>query len=488
MKILVLALLCSTAFANDHLRTIYNTLDPYSVSQSLAFYELYPASEEGNEALKRSCDLLKTKSAVDVQKVATFINRTKGRGELTSSDCAIIERMAAHLNNRKLAGYLSTCEDDVLKLDPKEIDLGKALLLSQTGDSDEARKYSALLDLMALQILAKLPQEPTFYDKIKATNQFIFQQMHFRFPPQSIYAEAIDLFTFLPSVMDDHLGVCLGVTALYLALAQRIDLPLDIITPPGHIFVRYDDGQNLINIETTARGIHIESEHYLGINTRKLDKRELKEVIGMTHVNQASVFLHQGKFDQAVAAYKKAWPYMEGDALLSELLGYSLVLTDQDREGRALLEKVKDHIPDHAVQKRVLAEDYLNGKTDKEGIRVVFSQVDETRESILAKQEKLQAVLKKHPHFRDGLLQSAICYVQLSRYKEALEQLLRYHALDPNDPTVEYYLAALHAERHDFKNCWQHVEKAELLTKSRDSDPRVLRDLRLELLSQCPSH
>ena len=481
-----LILLFTCSFFSGDLRTLYNTLDPSSVSKSLAFYELFPQSEEGNEALMRSCYLLDAASPYDVALVAPFINKTRGRTELKEEECAIIERMAQKLPNRQLKGYGAKSEEEVLKLPSEEIDLGYALLLSQTGDFMEARKYSALLDLMALQILAKLPEGADYYAKIKGTNQFIFEQMHFRFPPQSIYAEAIDLFTFLPSVMDDHLGVCLGVTALYLSLAQRIDLPLEIITPPGHIFVRYHDGETLINIETTARGIHVPSEQYLGMNTRKLDQRELKEVIGMTHVNQASVFLHQGHFEKAVASYKKAWPYMENDALVTELLGYSLILTDQDEEGRALLERIKEHVPDFAIQRRVLAEDYLLGNTDKEGIRAVFRQVDQTRESILKKQEELQKVLVRFPKFRDGLLQSAICFLQLSRHKEGLEQLLRYHALDQSDPTVEYYLAALLGERHDYQGCWKHLEIANKISEARGFVPRPLKELRLELERVCP--
>ncbi|MCP5469903.1 MAG: tetratricopeptide repeat protein [Chlamydiales bacterium] len=491
MKKVLFLLLFSTAFGADHLRTLYNTLDPLSVSKSLAFYELYPNRPEGNEALLRASELLKWPRPYEVAKVINLVNRTKtGASELTEEECAIVEQLAAHLPNRRLRGYEAKSEEEVLQLTSSEIDLGKALLLSQlAGQEDalkQARSYSALLDMMALQILARLPQDASPMEKIKATNAFIFEQMHFRFPPQSIYAESIDLFTFLPSVMDDHLGVCLGVTALYLAIAQRIDLPLEIITPPGHIFVRYHKDEMLVNIETTARGIHMPSEAYLGINTRSLEERELREVIGMTHFNQASVYLHSQQFDKAAAAYLKAWPYMEGDTLLSELLGYSYLLCDEDEKGEALLRKVRDHLADHAVQKRALAEDYLEGKTDKEGIRSVFLQVDTTRSSILEKQKLLQEVLQRHPNFRDGLLQSAVCYLQLGRTKEALAQLRKYHVLDPNDPSVEYYLCALNGERHDFKACWEHLRNAERITKSRNFYPKVLRDVRAELIRHCP--
>lgn len=485
-KIIFFLTISNLAFAT-HIRTLYNTLDPQSVAQSLAFYELYPEAEEGQLALSRACDLLKTEVAVDV--LAPVVNRLSGTSEdLTEKELTLIEGLAAHFPNRKLKGYQAKSEQEVISLPSDQIDLGKALILSQMDEGAQlaARNYSALLDLMALQIMARLPEHATAEQKIKETNRFIFQQMHFRFPPQSIYAKDIDLFTFLPSVMDNHLGVCLGVTALYLAISQRIDLPLEIITPPGHIYVRYNDNTQLINIETTARGVNMPSESYLGVNTRRLQLRTLKEVVGMTHVNQASVYLHSEKYTKAKHSYEKALPYMPDDEFLEELLAYAYLFDGDEQKGRALLEKVKDVVPDHAVCGHVIAKDYLEGKVDAEGIKAIFYQVDDSRNSIMAKQKKLYAVLEKYPEFRDGIHQLAVTWVQLNRTKEALELLLRYQELCATDPTVNYYLSVLHGERNDLKGCWKYLKIAEELTKQRRFYPKALRDLRLELSIHCP--
>src|SRR5665647_1570782 len=105
---------------------------------------------------------------------------------------------------------------------------------------------------MALQILARLPPKASPQQKILKINELIFDEMRFRFPPHSLYAKDIDVYTFLPSVLDSHRGVCLGVSILYLCIAQRLDLNLEMITPPGHIYVRYRTTDQTINIETTA--------------------------------------------------------------------------------------------------------------------------------------------------------------------------------------------------------------------------------------------
>ena len=470
-------------------KTLYNSLDPGSLTQALAFYELYPESEEGKAALQRASRLLTGSIEALSGSLARLVHRGNSSA-LSESEVVAIEHLAAHLPNRKLKGYLAQSEKEVLALPSEEIDLGRALLLSQLDGEEGAitttRAYSAKLDLIALQILAKLPPNATSEQKIRATNHYIFEEMHFRFPPQSRYAKEIDLYTFLPSVMDNHLGVCLGVSNLYLAIAQRIGLPLEVVTPPGHIYVRYRDGEKITNIETTARGIDVPNERYLGVNTRKLKERTVKETIGMTHFNQASVFLHNESFEKAVKCYEKAKLYMPDDPLVKELLGYSYLFVDKVELGKQLLEEVRDMLPEEYVAKENMAADYLDGRVDKEGIRAIFMEVDETRSSILEKQRRIKEVLDRYPNFQAGWHQLAVSWLQLHRFKEATSALKRFHELNSNDPVAEYYLAILHGERRDFPSAWNYLKNAEAITRKRDFSPKALRELRRELIILCP--
>ncbi len=471
------------------LTSLYSSLDPHSLTHSLAFYELYPDTQEGKAALQRARTFLSTNFELPVHLLVPMVNRF-GHKELADPELDLIESLAGHFPNRNFKGFYAQTEAEMIALPAEEIDLGRALLLSQyDGDPEMASKvrlYSAQLDLIALQIEGRLKPNARPIDKIHAINAFIFEEMRFRFPPQSIYAKDIDLYTFLPSVMDNHLGVCLGVTALYLSVAQRLSLPLEIVTPPGHIYIRYREEEKIFNIETTAHGIDLPTEEYLNVNTRSLQTRTIKEVVGMTHVNRGSLLLHQGNFELAAQSYQKARPYMPNDFLVNELLGFSLIFTGEREEGCELLAKVKDYLPDTAVSKQREAEDFLNGKVDEEGIQAMFMEVDENRESILVKQKRLQEVLKKFPEFRSGIHQLAVTWLQLHRYKEAIDLLKRYHSIDPYDPTVEYYLAILHAERMDYKSAWEFLRNAEALAQARDFSPKALRELRKELITLCP--
>jgi regulator of sirC expression with transglutaminase-like and TPR domain len=505
MKNLSLFFLCffsSVMGADPKLTALLSSLDPLSVAEHLAFYDLYPETEEGKKSLAHAWNLLNqsqvplknrelTLPTFDIQAIISLITRQPFDAPviLNQEQLDATQTLGKNFANRKLKGYAIWTKKELLALPPEEVDLGRGLLINQFDEKrEEIEQYEAGLDLMALQILARIPQAATTEEKIQEMNRFIFQEMRFRFPPHSIYAKDIDLYTFLPSVMDSREGVCLGVSILYLSLAQRIGIPLEIITPPGHIYVRYRDGVQVTNIETTARGIHTPSETYLGIDTRYLQQRNIKEVIGLAYMNQASVAWNQNDHAKVVELYERASPYLPDDPLLKLFLGLNYLFIGKKKEGKALLEPLKGYTFDHTVSAETLPEDYLKGRIDAEGIKTVFIPVDETRTSILEKQKKLEATLARYPRFRAGLLQLATTWLQLGRQSEALVALEKYHAIDPNHCIVEYYLASICLERHDYNLAWTYLKRTESLLQAREHKCRALRYLRDSLRRLSPEN
>lgn len=486
----------------QRIRMLYNSLKPNSVAQYLAFYELYPHTTEGQQALRQGWALIapNTKpvsllpSNPIIEAMVALVNKQPHSAaiSLTQEQLAQIAELGKELPNRKLRGYAAKHEQQVLELESQDIDLARALFLSQLGDSPEAlasmHSYEALIDLIALQILARLPKEASARQKIETINHFIFHEMGYRFPPQSVYAKEIDLYTFLPSVLDGRRGVCLGISLLYLALAQRLNLPLEIITPPGHIYVRYKDSQEIINIETTARGIDTDCDIYLSVDTFRLEQRQLKEAIGMAHFNQAALYLQSNAFDKALEAYDKAKNYLLEDHQLIELMGLCLILTGKTDEGKELLKKAM-HMPDAcSIKSNRAAEDYLAGLVDEEGLRALFIAVDEKRSSIIAKQRTLQQVVEKYPRFRDGLFALATTWIQLHRLNEALACLEKYHEIDSTDPKVEYYLTLLYMERYNYPKSWQHLKQTEQIVYAHTSHCKTLQYTRRELEHLSPEN
>ncbi|MBM3208476.1 MAG: hypothetical protein FJZ57_07775, partial [Chlamydiae bacterium] len=331
------------------LESLHRTIHPRSLIQQLAFYELYPETSEGKKALKIACGLLFGDDSVeatsltlpdlDVYSMIGLVNKQWKESDLviTEKQLSVIDKAASRLEHKKLDGNYVWTKEEVLNLPPEEVDLARALLIYQfESDSDQKQKikeYEATLDLMALQILAKLKKYPSPEEIITEINDFIFHEMKFRFPPHSLYAKDIDMYTFLPSVMDSRLGVCLGVSTLYICLAQRLGLDLEIITPPGHIYLRYNNGNKLINIETTARGIHLPTETYLGINTQYLQRRNIKEVVGLAFFNQASVMSAREDHKGAIRLYEISLQYVKDEPLFKMLLGMHYLFDGQKVEG-----------------------------------------------------------------------------------------------------------------------------------------------------------
>lgn len=489
------------------LRALYNSLDPSSLSQHLAFYELYPQSSEGQQAFHDAYRLLTGSDttfnpihpvslpaslASSIHGIVGLVNKRPDTPtlDLSHAELELINKLANRLYNRRLVGYQAPSEEFILKLQPHQIDLGRAILLTQLGNEPDAiskiKSYEATIDLMALQILTKISFDAPPSQKIRAINRFIFEDMGFRFPPHSSYAKDVDLYTFLPSVLDSRRGVCLGVSILYICLAQRLNLDLQMVTPPGHIFVCWRQDDQVINIETTARGIHLPDEKYLGVDTRSLQQRNIKEVVGLAHFNQASVYWERNLHEKALASYTKALPYLPEDKLLIKLMGLNTLLKGDIDRGKELLQQVVNHIPEDAVSKDTIAEDFLNGNVGVDGIEAIFMHVDEKRESILTKRKAIEAAIEKYPKCREAHFSLAGSWLQLHRTAEALEALSRYHALDTTNTTVEYYLAALYAERLDYNNAWKHFRIAEALAKQRNHHPEALLELRKALAKQCP--
>ena len=497
--------LCFCARETRSLQSIYTSLDPTSIFQHFAFYELYPDTPLGKQALAHAWKLLHEKRApqhilpsIDVQSLIQFVNRppdAENFAALSDKQLQLIESLGKHLKNRSLKGYGLWDAQEMKKLPSEEVDLARAIFLSEMEeDTPEARlkirSYEAHIDLMALQLLARIPENASPPETVRAINEMLFNEMRFRFPPHSLGIKDVDLYTFLPSVLDSRRGVCLGVSILYLCLAQRLDLNLQIITPPGHIYVRYVDPETgeETNIETTARGIDMPSENYLGIETRKLQQRTMREVVGMAFMNQAAVSWHRGKNEMTIKLYERARQYLSpDDYLLNMFLGFNYLFAGREEEGKKLLRSIQGVVPDYAVCADTVSEDFLAGKTDAEGIEAVFQEVDETRNSILKKQKRIEKVLEKFPEFRQGILHLAITYLQLGREKEALPHLTRYAKIHPKDPTVQYYLAAIHLQRFNYNEAWKHLQQTEEILSGCNHHPRALKELKKSLQRACPA-
>ncbi|CDR34027.1 transglutaminase family protein [Criblamydia sequanensis] len=458
----------------EKVKVLYSSLNPSSISEHLAFIYLYKDTNMGETALRHlyqllkiKCDNLKDLAAppLDPNLWLSLICQENISDKVSFSGNVLkdLSRLGAHLGNRKLQGNLAQTENEILNLPEDQIDLARAVLLnSLDGSIESVYYYEILLDLMALEIASTLPANASPPEKIEAINSFVFDKMRFRFPPQSV--QSMDRYTLLPSVMDSRRGVCLGVSILYLSLAQRLDLSLEAVTPPGHIYLRYLDNGREINIETTARGVHVDTDHYLNPFTIALETHSIKEVVGLAEINRGSYYLKKGRYEEALNAYRKAENYLPDYSSLQEMLGFTNALLGRKEEAYYCLQKAASNPSKFYLHNNTIAEDFLLKRVDEEALHLLCSDESETRSDLVKQKTKLEDLLKKFPNFYSGYFLMAELYSKMNRPGETLDWLEKYHQLDNRHPISAFYLSALFLERSHYLKAWDYFRQYESLT------------------------
>src|SRR3990170_2225196 len=93
---------------------------------------------------------------------------------------------------------------------------------------------------------------------VSALNRFLFEEERFTYDCTAGNPEKY----LLDPVLSRRRGNCLGLTSLYLILAERLSLPIHGVYVPTHCFARYDDGRVRLNIETGEKGADQSNARY----------------------------------------------------------------------------------------------------------------------------------------------------------------------------------------------------------------------------------
>ena len=221
---------------------------------------------------------------------------------------------SAHLANANKRGLHARSFEDILRYRDDQIDIGTAALIisEEWSDGVSGLHYRAQLDEMAQEILRRLKEKnlrPNF-KAIPIINHYLFEELGFSAVPNADNPDDL----FLHSVLDKRKGYCLSLSILYLALAERVGLPVCGVVVPGHFFVRYDSRAVRLNIETTAKGGKASDQHY--ITTRNVPADEYHslymknltemETLGCLLNNLGVVYMDAGQHRKALTALDRA--------------------------------------------------------------------------------------------------------------------------------------------------------------------------------------
>ncbi len=221
---------------------------------------------------------------------------------------------SASLDYSKSGQYITSI-NKILKLDDSQIDLATALLLAsrEWNSYTNHRKYIFEIDRMADEIYKNSIKKSGQTDPInlvKEINRYLYEQKGYTAVKDANNPDDL----FLHSVIENRQGYCLSLSALYLSIGERLELPLYGVVVPGHFFVRYDDGVNRFNIETTSSGNLATDQHYIekfkvpsnGHDHLYMQNLTKKQTIGCFYNNLGNCYQNIGQTDKALEIFETA--------------------------------------------------------------------------------------------------------------------------------------------------------------------------------------
>jgi len=147
--------------------------------------------------------------------------------------------------------------------------------------------------------------------RIQAMSRYIFDELGVRATDDLGDPSSL----LLASVLHEKKGYCVGVVSLYLALARELDVPIDAVATPSHVFLRYDDGTTRVNIETLRGGAAVSDEEYIrehriapGPIAAGVYLRDLTDdaFLAQVHNNLGVIYSRRGDYERAAAQYDAA--------------------------------------------------------------------------------------------------------------------------------------------------------------------------------------
>jgi len=194
----------------------------------------------------------------------------------------------------------------------------------------DINKYLKKLDEMTEELRVKIGSQTDPEKVVDLINEYLYKDNAMRVGRMDFSLKGVDLFVdistpvseddfWLDGVLDANQGSCLGFTILYLALAERLNLPFYGVLLPGHIFVRYDNGKYQHNIEPTNQGEKYTDEDYYTGKFSPLSKftpqpdyfylknMSRKQVIQCFLMMRGRYFKGKKMYDQALADFNRAF-------------------------------------------------------------------------------------------------------------------------------------------------------------------------------------
>jgi tetratricopeptide (TPR) repeat protein len=351
-------------------------------------------------------------------------------------------------NEGKLGLYARSIEQ-VLRLEPEQVDLAAAaLIISERWSKNvNGRRYLQRLDDMALEIRNRLRAKRVPPNRaIVVINEYLFEELGFKSVKEATNPNDL----FLHTVLDKRRGYCLSLSILYLSLAERLNLPIYGVVVPGHFFVRYDDGREAFNIETTSKGGTAPDKHYITKFKVPMDYPESIYMVNLDKVQTLGCLLNNlGNTYSNIGDAEAALVALETAVQINPTLGESHM-----NLGNIYLKKgwVTDAIHEYHTALEINpseAKTYFN-------LGNAYAKQERLNNAVT---EYLQS-LELDPNCTDTYKALAMAYSRQDMFGQAILRLRQAMMLKPKDSTLYSQLGEVYSQKGDYQQAISQYKKA----------------------------
>jgi len=188
--------------------------------------------------------------------------------------------------------------------------------------------YNNSVAYYRMMMLATVLQEDfnAHYDPERAIPQLLGQ----RESNNVFFADSKDVFIHGLLGGERH-GTCSSLPVLYVAVAQRLGYPVDLASAEEHLYLRYEEGTNHLNVDAAGEGFitHPDDEyrkwpHALTDEEIKtygyLQPMSHKQILGAFLTMRAMNFTSARKFDEAADSWAAASRYLPSTPVLERIM------------------------------------------------------------------------------------------------------------------------------------------------------------------------
>ena len=422
------------------------------------------------------------------------------------------------LANENKDGLYAKSIEQVLRLEPKEIDIGMAALIvsEQWSDAVAGRQCQRQLDDMAYEIRERLQAKKikTGPLAIEIINQYLFDELGF-----SSLKEATDPNDlFLHTVLKNKKGYCLSLSVLYLAIGERLGIPLYGVVVPGHFFVRYDDGRLRFNIETTSKGGNASDEDYIKkfkvpaqtngsiymknlnaletlgcffnnlgnsyieVGNKKQAQEALERAVEInpalpeSRTNLGNIYLEAGRVDEAIRQYRYALQNGPDDAKVHNNMGNAYfrkgwsndALTEYERAivlDANLVEAYKNSAITYSQQKEYgkamqRLRTAIRFEPKNAGLYLQLGQVYRESGDYEAAILELKNALNYKANYAEAYFTLALCYKELKKTDEEIDSYKKALSIKPDMAEAMINLGNIYFEKKEYAAAIDLYQKA----------------------------